>query len=179
MREQLQMRRFSLDDLPEMPPLPPGYTLRTQRSDADPEPLAALLRTAFETASWTAERVYSELLVAEGVPQTFVIDFEDRPVATASALLLPERFPGSGIVHWVAADPGHKGKRLGYCVSLAVLRLFGTLGCQDALLKTDDERLAAIRTYFNLGFVPDNCHPSHPERWKSVLAALAAGRSLP
>lgn len=167
------MRRPNLDDLPELPPLPPGYLLRPA-CEADAESLAALLAKAFDTGAWTPERARSDLLANPDVKQTYLITCEGRVVATASALLLPEIYPGTGIVHYVAADPEHRGKRLGSLISLAVLHEFARLGCQDARLLTDDPRLPAIKTYLDLGFEPVRIDESHAERWRKVYAALAA-----
>jgi RimJ/RimL family protein N-acetyltransferase len=51
---------------------------------------------------------------------TFIIVFEDRPVATACAIgpTSTETRPEFG---WVSASPDHQGKGLGYQVSLAAL----------------------------------------------------------
>src|SRR5207248_2400237 len=128
-----------LNDLPELPPLPTGYSQREFRAD-DRESLAELLRDAFANPDWTPQKVHTELIADERVTKTFVIDFEGMPVATAS-VYLPIPFTGAGVVHWVAADPKHAGKRLGYTVSLAVLHELVRLGCKEAALKTDDFRL--------------------------------------
>jgi mycothiol synthase len=175
--QQLFMRRPNLDDLPEIPPLPPDYTLR-EYQPGDLEPLAALMQKAFEDPQWTPKKVRAALIDAPDVKQTFVIDYRGTPVATASARLLPEQYPGSGYVHFVAADPAHKGQRLGYIVTLAVLHEFVRLGCNDAVLETDDFRLPAIKTYQNLGFAPENRHESHPERWAETIARLLAAAGL-
>ncbi|HZO90601.1 MAG TPA: GNAT family N-acetyltransferase [Chthonomonadaceae bacterium] len=174
---QLLMRRPNLDDLPPIPPLPPGYTLR-EYQPGDLEGLAALMRKAFEDPQWTPEKVRQALINAPDVVKTFVIDYQGIPVATASARLLPDQYPGSGYVHWVAADPDHRGQRLGYAVTLAVLHEFVRRGCKDAVLETDDHRLAAIKTYQNLGFVPEHRHESHPERWAEIIARLLAAAGL-
>jgi mycothiol synthase len=174
---QLLMRRPNLDDLPEIPPLPPGYVLREFQPD-DLEPVAALMRAAFDDPQWTPEKFNAALIEAPDVKKTFVIAYEGTPVATASARLRPERFPDSGYVHWVAVDPAHQGKRLGYIVTLAVLHEFVRLGCKDAVLETDDTRLPAIKTYQNLGFQPEHTHESHPERWAEVIARLLAAIGL-
>jgi mycothiol synthase len=173
----LSMRRPTLADLPEMPPLPAGYTLRTLQSD-ELESLARLLADAFHDAEWTPERCYeeflaeAEFLAEETVKKTFVIAFGGTLVATASVLIQPGK-PDTGVLHWVAADANHKGKRLGRIVSLAVLQEFARLGCTDSTLCTDDFRLPAIATYLRLGYVPEYGDESHLERWAKIEAALA------
>ena len=164
------MRRPTLDGLPPLLPLPPGYALRPYRP-ADLDALASVLRTAFGDETWTTARLRTALIDAPDVVQTLVIAHQDVPVATASARLKAEH-PGSGFVHWVAADPAYQGHRLGGIVTLAVLHAFIPLGCRDAVLKTDDERLPAIRTYWRLGFRPEHQDATHPARWADVEASL-------
>jgi mycothiol synthase len=175
--DQLLMRRPDLDNLPPMPALPSGYILREYKT-SDLEPLAVLMQAAFDDPNWTPEQVRQKLVDAPDVKKTFVIEYEGKPVATTSARLLPERFPDSGYVHWVAADPAHQGQRLGYVVTLATLYEFVRMGCKDAVLETDDHRLAAIKTYQNLGFEPEHRNELHMERWAKVAADLLAAVNL-
>ncbi|HZO87655.1 MAG TPA: GNAT family N-acetyltransferase [Chthonomonadaceae bacterium] len=168
--DQLAMRRPNLEGLPEIPSLPPGYTLRARR-EGDLEGLAALLQRAFPETEWTPARAHAELVTDPDVKQTFVILFAGQPVATASALV-PARSPEVGTIHWVGVDPAHRGQRLGYLISLAVLNEFVRLGCTSAQLLTDDHRLPAIKTYLKLGFVPELRGESHGERWARITALL-------
>lgn len=170
---QLFMRRPTLDGLPPLPVLPSGYVLRPCRED-DLDSLAFVLRQAFGDPAWTPDRVRTALIDAPDVPETLVIAHQGVPVATASARQRPEH-PGSGYVHWVAADPAYQGQRLGYIVTLAVLHAFVLMGCRDAVLETDDARLAAIRTYYNLGFRPEHRDETHPARWADVETKLFGG----
>jgi mycothiol synthase len=173
---QLSMRRPDLKGLPVMPPLPDGYRLRESRPE-DREGVAALLGNAFSDPSWDAARVERELFEDSAVSKTFVVDCGGVPVATASVQLQRVNRPDTGVLHWVASDPAHRGKKLGYIVSLAVLFEFVSLGLNDAVLLTDDERLAAISTYLGLGFCPDHLDASHPARWEAVMASLRNCRS--
>ena len=167
----LLMRRPNLLNLPPLPALPDGYVARLMRPE-DSASIATILDRAFADEAWDVARVAEALNEQQGVKQTLVIDFQDRPIATASARLRPDRFPGSGYLHWVAVDPDHQGQRLGFFVSLAVLHTFGTLGCTDAVLETQDHRLAAIQTYLKLGFLPEYRDETHRERWETIQAAL-------
>lgn len=168
------MRRSVLDDLPPLPPLPPGYALRVA-GPADAAGIADVLASAFGP-EWTADRVREALLEAPDVERTFVVAVAGRPVATASARLLPALYPGSGYVHWVGAHAAHRGRRLGAAVTLAVLDRFRALGCRDAVLETDPPRLPAIRTYLGLGFRPEPRDARHERVWREILAGLASGR---
>ena len=170
---QLLMRRSTLDDLPPTPPLPPEHKLRQATAD-DADGLAALLTAAFPERPWTPDRARAALLDAPDVDATYVVTYGGVPVATASARLPPDDFPGSGYVHWVGADPAHRGRGLGRAVTLATLHRFRELGCRDAVLETDPPRLPAIRLYLALGFRPEPHDPQDEARWRSVLAALGA-----
>ena len=167
----LLMRRPDLINLPPLPPLPDGCTLRVMQPQDFPA-VAAVLDRAFADEDWDAARVAATLNEDQGVKQTLVVDFGGRPIGTASARLRPERFPGSGYLHWIAVDPDHQGQRLGFFLSLAVLHTFETLGCADAVLETQDHRLAAIHTYLTLGFLPEYRDETHRERWAAITSKL-------
>ncbi len=173
MLNQLLMRRANLRDLPTMPELPEGFVLRVAEL-ADEPALASLLEKAFEDSTWTAERVRRTLTGAQNVTKTFVIAIDNKIVATASCRLLPDIFPGSGYVHYVAADSNHAGKGLGFCATLATLLEFSTNGLEDAVLETDDRRFSAIKTYRKLGFGPVFRDESHVERWKNIDELMSA-----
>ncbi len=173
----LFMRRATLDNLPLLPPLPDGYVIRDYKAE-DLEPLSALMRIAFEDPQWSSDKLRRVLVDASDVKRIIVIEHAGLPVATASARLMPEQHPGSGYVHWVAVDPTHRGKRLGYIVTLACLYAFRDFGCRDAVLETDDHRLAAIKIYQELGFTPEDRHPTHAERWAIVISNLLASANL-
>lgn len=167
---QLVMRRDDLADLPPVQP-PAGVAVR-RATAADAAGIAACLTEAFATP-WDEARVFAALLHAPEVKATFVAVVDGGIVATASAAFQPERHGEVGILHWVAARPGHGGKRLGGLVSLAALHACADLGLVAATLLTDDQRIPAIRTYRRLGFRPFLTHRSHPARWRAVLAAIA------
>jgi len=175
--DNLLMRRPNLFNLPPLPALPEGYALR-ETQPGDIRAVAAVLDRAFADGFWDEARSWDEARVAvtlneqEGVKQTLVVDFRGRPIATASARFQPDRFPGSGYLHWVAVDTDHRGQRLGFFLSLAVLHTLSTLRCADALLETQDHRLIAIKTYLKLGFLPEYQDETHRERWAAIIAAL-------
>ena len=148
------MRRPSLIDLPLPPELPPGLTLRPYRSGDDVS-LARLLGRAFGDEIWTVDHVHTALIDASDVEQTYVIAKALAIIATASARLLPEKFPGSGYLHWVASDPDYRRMHLGKIVVLAVLSEFARQGHGDCVLETETFRIPAIKLYKSLGFEID------------------------
>jgi len=168
---QLLMHCRCLDTLPGLPVLPDGLHLRVA-AHSDSETLACLLAAAFDDDTWTTERVGTSLLDAHDVPTTYAI-FDGRvAVATASVLLRDDSHPNSGYLHWVAVDPSWQGRRLGHVVCLAVLHEFARLKRRDIFLKTDDQRLPAIKTYVNLGFAGVVREEEERERWLKIAEAI-------
>lgn len=165
---QLQMRRPDLLGLPD-----PDPRVRLALV-SDAVDIARILTLAFGE-DWDEARLMAELFDHPRVPLTFVA-VVDGMVAAVASYQLHGGFPESGWVHWVGADPAFSGRGLGFAVSLSVLHAALADGKVDCGLTTDDERLAAIRTYLKLGFEPDPCDESHPERWGVVMGSLGVGR---
>ncbi len=95
---------------------------------------------------------------------------EDEPVATASAWYNPSYRREVGILHYVGVLPEHQGKRLGYAICLAALHRMVQERRVRASLLTDDFRLAAIKTYLRLGFVPEVAgDASFAQRWQALF----------
>lgn len=171
---QLFMRQPDLGALPAAPPLPAGYVLREAVPDDYPQ-LAGLLEGGFADA-WDADRVAGEFSLPNGVQATYVVAAPAGVAAMAAARALPDRFPGAGYVHYVAARSDQRGKRLGEMVTRRVLDHFAAGGLRQAVLETDDFRLPAIWTYLRLGFVPEPREPGDAARWSGVLRQLTAPR---
>ena len=169
---RLFMRHPSLAEIPPLPEPPAGYVLRGYQP-VDGSGLAALLTRAFGEA-WDEARVRRDLAETPDVEQIYLIAYHDKLVATASARLLPDEYPGSGYVHWVGADPAHQGKGLGRLVSLRLLHHFRAAGLRDAVLETNGFRLPAVRTYLRLGFVPERHYGDADEqrRWSRLLPQI-------
>lgn len=167
--DQLLMR------LPQLPEVTTPVGVETaSRSDAPA--LSRLLSAAFEQP-WDEKWVVDNLFADESVVATFVLRGPDSIAATASARLLPEQFPESGYVHFVATAPEARGRGLGGQATQAVLAAFAARGLRQAVLETDDGRLGAISLYLGLGFVPEYRNPEHVLRWSSIFSQLAGGTS--
>ncbi len=135
--------------------LPPGYSLRAYQPGDEPGFLR--LMELAEFTEWEEEKMLTEWL-ARILPQGWFMAVHDASgeiVATAMACYdHTELHPFGGALGWVAGDPAHAGKGLGMAVSAAVTaRLIGA-GYLDIHLDTEDERLAAIKVYLKLGYVP-------------------------
>ena len=170
---QLLMRRPHLRDLPTVRPLPAGYGLREYSAPTDLPSLNATLQAAF-AEPWDEARARRELLDVPGVKAIYVIEHEGAVVATASSKIVPDRFPGSGYVHWVAVADAHLRRGLAAVLLHRVLQDFTERGHRDAVLETDDDRIAAISAYLRFGFIPfyDVRGEDHRERWSAIFQAL-------
>jgi len=58
---------------------------------------------------------------------------------------------------WLAGDPAHAGKGLGMAVSTAVTTRLIDAGYRNIHPYTEDWRLAALKTYLKVGYVPFLC----------------------
>lgn len=153
-----QMRR----DLKELPPVPvtPGYRLRTYQA-GDEAGWTRLVRRAFATEEghhlpdgadlfqrelsdhlcWEPGRLFFAAREADGAlagtTASWEYEIDGRPV---------------GLIHWVAVDPEHRGRRLGEALNLAALHDMRARGHREAYLHTHDRLRAAVRLYERLGF---------------------------
>jgi len=95
------------------------------------------------------------------------------PVATAAAWQVDSVPADTGYLHMVGALPAYKGRQLGRVICLAALHRLQQEGFSKVGLNTDDFRLPAIKTYLELGFVPDlSIHESMQARWENIHELL-------
>ncbi|MBT4100527.1 MAG: hypothetical protein HOM68_05150 [Gemmatimonadetes bacterium] len=169
---QLVMRRPHLRRLPEAD-LVAGYTIRDFQA-GDEEGWAELLAAAFERelAQFDFHRMMASDPAFQPSRVKFVVAPDESLAASASSWLSARFGLDNSTLHWVGTAPAHKGKRLGYEVSLAALKQAFSERRAAAYLLTDDERIAAIKTYLRLGFVPVLTDPSHARRWRTVLEGI-------
>ena len=102
----------------------------------------------------------------------FVIDAEGHYVASSTAVAGPD---GLGLVHMVASDPVTRGKGIGHAMLAKTLSMLEERNMKVIELRTDDFRLAAVKTYLDAGFLPVLlCDPEsdHAARWDKVREIL-------
>ena len=153
--------------------VPPGYQLRTyQKGD----------RTGFykimELAGWTGwndERLKPWLYRI--LPQGWFMATSDATgEIVASSMATHDHTwikPFCGEVGWTVAHPAHRGKGLGTAVVAAVTKRFMEAGYRTIHLYTEPWRLAALKVYLNLGYVPLVDAPSALDRWRDICEQLA------
>ena len=150
--------------------LPPGYTLRTYRQGDEPR-----FYKVMELAGWPGwddEKLQPWL--ARILPDGwFMVIHEESSQIVATAMALhSEVYPSGGELGWLACDPAHPGKGLGMAVSAAVTTRFIDAGYRNIHLYTEHWRLAALKIYLKLGYIPFLYTPEMPERWRVICAQL-------
>ena len=156
--------------------LPEGYSFKLfDGTDADIDQWVELCRAALLN---TATRSLFDSTMANYpgvVPETdclFVVDPNGKYVTTSTYFCeTPER----GLVHMVASAPESRGKGLGHAILCEGVKMLQARGVKEIRLRTDDFRLAAIKTYLVGGFKPliyDDKETNMEERWDKVLAEL-------
>lgn len=172
---QLRMRRPTLDGLAPVDP-PEPYRVRTYRP-GDETAWLDIMRNTFGP-SWTLARWRTDIV---GRPQfapanLFLAVRGEIIVGSASAWRLDAAEPGVGYIQLVGVRPDHRGYKLGYWLTLSVLHRFRAQGLTEAILDTEDHRLAAIELYLRLCFEPLDRHPTHEGRWAAIYSELGRHR---
>ena len=83
-----------------------------------------------------------------------VAEREEQLVGTASAWEIDYGGGPLGLLHWVGVDPAHRGQGLGAALNVRALQKLKACGYAEVWLNTSRERMAAVRLYERLGFVP-------------------------
>ena len=174
MEMQLKMRRFSAPVKER--PLPEGFSFRP--FDGSEAQITEWVRLCnFGLVEGATRDTFFETvadfpnIVAER-DCFFVVDAEGNYVATSTAVATPE---GLGLVHMVASDPSTRGKGIGHAMLARTLSMIEERGMRVTELRTDDWRLAAVKTYLDADFLPvllSDPESDHADRWDKVRAAL-------
>lgn len=169
---QLRMVKLNMADIPEAN-IPRGFELRIIRPD-EKNKWEELCGKAFDSEySFTKTLEEWKGYVEDGVYVISDTADGDKFIATGTAICNHEQPEGYGYVHMIAADSDYSGKKLGYEITAAVLRRLRNDGFTGAELTTDDFRLSAIKTYYNLGFIPDlSVDNTMRGRWEDVYKIL-------
>ena len=141
-------------DAPPSIQLPPGYRLRTYQP-GDETHFYKLMALA-GWPGWGDERLKPWLyrILPEG---WFMAIHEESDQIVATCMATHDHTwhtPFCGEVGWTAAHPAHTGKGLGTAVVSAVPGRFLKAGYRNIHLYTEIWRLAALKIYLKLGYVP-------------------------
>jgi len=152
--------------------LPPGYVLTTYAATYDEAYIRLMRAAGFD--NWGHKNLGHVLARCLPGGLFFIVhEATGALVGTACAIHNPTaHHPFGAEVGWVAVDPAHRGKGLGYAVTAAATRRLREAGYEQIYLLTDDWRLPALRTYLRLGFVPFLFQPNMAKRWRAVCDRL-------
>ena len=165
--KQLRMVKLNMADIPEAN-IPNGYELRALSADEKIK-WEALIEKMFNEKNSFQDRIENVTTFRD--KHVLGIFHGDKLIATGTALCnyAGDEPSGYACVHMIAADSEHSGKKLGYEITAAVLRRMRECGFEKAELTTDDFRLPAIKSYYNLGFIPDlSIDETMRGRWEAI-----------
>lgn len=169
---QLRMRFANWSAVSE-PRVPQGYALRTYNGKDDEAWLRLL--NAGDFGTWDQERL-GRMKNGERAPLpldgVFFATRDGDPIGTACVFLYKNEKGTYSEYGWLVVDPAHRGKGLGAALTKAALVYARDHGHHHTYLKTEDFRLAAIKTYLKVGFQPEMEHCSSPNRWKELRQTL-------
>ena len=153
-------------------PLPQGYTLCTLETDEDIRGWIHACDEGLGVGEWTAEDFREKMLGQPGIEkeQIFLVkDHQGKVMATATAW---QKNDHQGYLHMVSALPESRGLGFGYLLTQKVLDFFLQQGIEDIMLDSDDFRLAALKVYLKLGFIPVLNDYDMAERWQKIFQQL-------
>jgi len=170
---QLQMRRKNLENLPDVI-MPEEYSMRTFKDGDESAWCEIINKTVSVEGTWDLEKFNTTFRQSPvfDPERIFFAIFEDKSIGTAMAWVKEPEEKITGMVHYVGVLPEHRGKNLGYLITLKVLHYMKKNGFKDVFLDTDDYRLSAIKTYLELGFEPEIIADNQSERWAEVFRNL-------
>jgi mycothiol synthase len=151
---------------------PPGYSVRAYRSSDEPRFYAIMELSGWP--GWNDDRLRPWICrIPPGCWFMAIDDETGEIVATAMGLHdHSDMHPFGGELGWVASDPAHAGRGLGMVVCAAVTARLLQAGYRNVHLYTEDFRLAALKTYLRLGYVPFLYAPDMIGRWQRICAQL-------
>ena len=157
---------------PPIPYVPPDYCLREYHPGDEPRFYEIMALSGWP--DWNNHKLDPWI---KRIPSQawfmLVYQNDQKIVATAMGLHDPTDWhPLGGELGWVASDPEHRGKGLGAICCAAVVRRLLAASYTNIHLYTEDFRLAALKTYFGLGFVPRFNVIGQTQRWVAVCIAL-------
>src|SRR5262245_59442498 len=156
--------------------VPAGFSPRCYHLGDEQALIALMQRAGFSG--------FGPATLAEWLPRAlpdgyFVVADENtaRLVATTLAAHHPSSLhPFGGELCWLAVDPDFRRRGLGRLTCTLTTRRLIEAGYRRIYLTTDDDRLAAIRLYLELGYVPFSYDATMPARWDAVYARLGRAR---
>ena len=155
--ERPQLHMIWPVDRPEkvvQPGIAPGYKIRIYQSGDEDSFLSLMVKTDFDP--WDDEKLRYN--VSKIIPNGwFFVEEERSQELVGSAMCLHNysgKRPFTGDVGWLAVDPAHRSRGLGYSLIVYVTNRFLHAGYSQIQLHTEYYRLPAIRIYLKMGYLP-------------------------
>jgi mycothiol synthase len=161
-------------DQVQEPFVPDGYELRTYRN-SDEDAVIKLLSSDGESMGQREWQRYRDILLPNGL---FVVeDTTGGLVATAGAVHNPNPgryyFPFGGELGYLIVLQSQRRRGLGKAVCQSVVRRMMSAGYESIRVCVQEHRIAAIRTYLSVGFVPFLHSAEVEQRWQRLREWLA------
>jgi len=159
-------------DAPPPVQLPSGYSLRTYQPGDEPRFFKVMELAGWP--GWNAEKLrpWRERILPQG---WFMVVHNASSGIVATAMAFRDRLEfgcQGGEIGWVACIPGHRGKGLGMTVSAVATTRLIEGGYHHIHLYTEDWRLAALKIYLKLGYIPFLYAPDMLERWRTICTQI-------
>lgn len=133
-----------------------------------------LLNESGEFGTWTENR-FEKIIMPGLFPKGCVFILDGLKLIACSATCLRKETAPLATLMYVLVLPQYRGRNLSFSMNSEVLRVCQEQGLPGVTLLTDDFRLPAIRSYLNLGFVPDmEASLDARQRWEMVFFQLNA-----
>jgi GNAT superfamily N-acetyltransferase len=163
----------------QLPPPPVQEPYRLLRHvPGDEEAWLELLNASGEFGCWNRDRLHDEI-GATLLPEGGIFVARGNQLVGCAAACFMEQYQPYAILMYVTVLPEHQGKGLGQALVGETMRVAQRASFPGLLLHTENHRLAAVRTYFQLGFLPRLAEGAAGKRqWADVLsrALLQGGR---
>jgi GNAT superfamily N-acetyltransferase len=154
--------------------VPEPYRL-VRYAAGDEDHWLGLLNASREFGHWDLDRLRRELLSTLLPDGGVFLACDRRLVGCASACSMGEYHPYA-ILMYVALFPEHRGRGLGQALVWETLRVAQREQFPGLLLHTENHRLAAVRSYFQLGFLPRlGAGAAGKRQWGTVLSSAFFG----
>jgi mycothiol synthase len=159
-RELWQMRLDGLTAPSSLPPLPPGVTVRTFEPGRDEDAWLAVNARAFAHHPEQGRLTRADLDAREAEPWfdafgwTKVPGPSDQQDTRGQGDAVDTGGPGTaGEIYALGVDPSEQGTGLGRALTARMLDHLARRGRSAAVLYTEGDNVAAVRTYRSAGFV--------------------------
>jgi mycothiol synthase len=154
--------------------IPEGYGARPY-VDGDDDALRQLIGSEGWGMSDEEWQDYKDRILPHGL---FLIQRADTGSLAATAGAVHNPNPGryyflfGGELGYLLVHPEHRGMRLGQAVSALVVGRFLSAGYESIRVCVQGFRLAAIKTYLNVGFVPFLHSEEVALRWRRICEQI-------